>query len=276
MYTYIVLSRVPSTPACYRGTLGFKEKSECICCGHASGIFSPRPLWFGGCATHATPCSVPGYSYFRMCLENLNTSYLYNAAILASFFLFACLKACFRLSLSTRNKKKRTITSKKHAYRPETSYVLYYSLNAVAFESIATPYARMSLCTQSVHSFSFPPGPLHTAPPRFSNTIRFGSRPPLIRMSVPAHKSLLVRKVISMPSHPVISRARLYEVIRWPGPLRCAPMVRSQTRWCTEFDVVFLAKGPRTASIQEGLDCLGLYHSGLEGERDFRLVVELP
>ena len=29
---------------------------------------------------------------------------------------------------------------------------------------------------------------------------------------------------------------------------------------------MFLAKGPRTASIQEDLDCLGLYHSGLEGE----------
>ena len=43
-----------------------------------------------------------------------------------------------------------------------------------------------------------------------------------------------------------------------------------------EFGVVFLAKGPRTASIQEGLDCLLLNHSGLEGERDFRLVVELP
>ena len=43
-----------------------------------------------------------------------------------------------------------------------------------------------------------------------------------------------------------------------------------------EFGVVFLAKGPRTASIQKGLDCLGLYHySGLEGERYFRLVVEL-
>ena len=42
------------------------------------------------------------------------------------------------------------------------------------------------------------------------------------------------------------------------------------------FGVVFLAKGPRTACIQEGLDCLGLNHSGLEGERDFRLVVELP
>ena len=43
-----------------------------------------------------------------------------------------------------------------------------------------------------------------------------------------------------------------------------------------EFGVVFLAEGLRTSSIQEGLDCLGLYHSGLEGERDFRLVVELP
>ena len=42
-----------------------------------------------------------------------------------------------------------------------------------------------------------------------------------------------------------------------------------------EFGVVFLAKGPRTASIQEGLDCLRLSHSDLEGERDFRLVVEL-
>ena len=42
-----------------------------------------------------------------------------------------------------------------------------------------------------------------------------------------------------------------------------------------EFDVVFLAKGPRTASIQEGLDHLGLYYSNLEGEGNFRLVVEL-
>ena len=42
-----------------------------------------------------------------------------------------------------------------------------------------------------------------------------------------------------------------------------------------EFGVFSLAEGPRTASIQEGLDCLGLYHSGLEGERYFRLVVEL-
>ena len=42
-----------------------------------------------------------------------------------------------------------------------------------------------------------------------------------------------------------------------------------------EFGVVFLAEGPRTASILEGLICRGLYHSGLEEERYFRLVVEL-
>ena len=38
----------------------------------------------------------------------------------------------------------------------------------------------MSLWTQSVHSFYFPPRPLRTAPSRFHNTICFGSRPPLI------------------------------------------------------------------------------------------------
>ena len=42
-----------------------------------------------------------------------------------------------------------------------------------------------------------------------------------------------------------------------------------------EFGVVFLAEGPPTASIQEDLDYLDLYHSGLGGERYFRLVVEL-
>ena len=107
------------------------------------------------------------------------------------------------------------------------------TFNAVAFQSPAMPNARMSLCTQSVHSFSFPLRYLRTSPSRFSSMICFGSRPPLIRMSVPAHKSLIVRNVVSMLSHRVISRARLYEVIRCSGLLRCAPMVRSKTRWCT-------------------------------------------
>ena len=34
-----------------------------------------------------------------------------------------------------------------------------------------------------------------------------------------------------------------------------------------KFGVVFPAEGPRTTSIQEGLGCLGLYHSGLKEER---------
>ena len=143
-------------------------------------------------------------------------------------------------------------------------------INAVVFPSLAIPNARMSLCTQSVHSFSFLPRPLRTAPSRFPNMIRFGNHPPLIRMSVPTHKSLLVRNVVLMLSYRVISRARLYEVIQWSGLLLCAPMMRSidPVVYGTEFGVVFLAKGPRTVSIQEGLDCLSLNHSGLEGERD--------
>ena len=103
------------------------------------------------------------------------------------------------------------------------------AFNAIAFQSIVMPNVRMSLCTQSVHFFSFPPCPLRTAPSRFPNTIRFGSRPLLIRMSIPANKSLLVRNPASMLSHRVILRARLDEVIRWSGLLRCAPMMRSNT-----------------------------------------------
>ena len=44
--------------------------------------------------------------------------------------------------------------------------------------------------------------------------------------------------------------------------------------YAAEFDAVFRAKGPCTASIQESFNCLGFYHSGLEGERYFRLVID--
>ena len=107
--------------------------------------------------------------------------------------------------------------------------------------------AWMSLCTQSVHYLSFPSRPLRTAPSRFPNTIFFGSRPPLIQMSAPVHKRLLVRNVLSILSHRVISRARLYEVIRsmvWslalcPDDAKQDPMV-----YGAEFGVVFLEEGP--------------------------------
>ena len=67
-----------------------------VCCGHASGISFSRLLCFGGCSTHVTPCSVPGYSYFTICSEksehNCLTSYWYTAAILASFVFIRVFK----------------------------------------------------------------------------------------------------------------------------------------------------------------------------------------
>ena len=62
----------------------------------------------------------------------------------------------------------------------------------------------------------------------------------------------------------------VWSVALCPDDAKQGPVVYSCS---AEFDAVFLAKGPRTASIPEGLDFLGLYHSGLEGERDFRLVI---
>ena len=107
------------------------------------------------------------------------------------------------------------------------------AFNAIVFQSPVMPNARMSLLYTVGPLFLLPTRPLRTVPSRFPDMIRFGNRSPLIRRSVPAHKSLLVRNVVSMLSHPVISSARLYEVIWWSGLLRCAPMMRSKTRWCT-------------------------------------------
>ena len=164
--------------------------------------------------------------------------------------------------------------------RPPSVSVSTHTLafQAVTFQSPAMPNAWMSLWMQSVHSFFFPLLPLRTAPSRFPNTIRFGSRPPLIRRGVPAHKRFLVRNFVPMLSHPIISRARFVRSHPMVWSLALCPNDTNQDLvvYGAEFGVVFLAKGPRTASIQDGLDCLRLNHSGFEGERDFRLVVELP
>ena len=99
--------------------------------------------------------------------------------------------------------------------------------NTVAFQPPATSNARMSfLYKKMVHSVSFPPHPLHTAPSRFPNSIRFGGRAQLIRMSTPAHKSFSCA-ALSQCSHTGSSRGRglLYEDIRWSGSLRCASMM---------------------------------------------------
>ena len=143
VYIYCTSSVYPQLPPVIGAPWG--------CCGHASGISFPHLLWFGGCATHATPCSVPGYSYYRMCLgkseRNCLTSYLYDAAILASLFFFACLKGCFRLSLSIRNKKKRTVTNKKHASRP-ANLLLCLKKNLNAPRPSEHPPVRGKKCPQ--------------------------------------------------------------------------------------------------------------------------------
>ena len=90
-----------------------------------------------------------------------------------------------------------------------------------------------SLSTQPIHYFSFPPRPLRTALSRFPNTISFGNRPPPVPISVPAYKSLIKFKAVFILSHLNISMAWLQEVIRRFGLLRCAPMMRSKTQWCT-------------------------------------------
>ena len=61
----------------------------------------------------------------------------------------------------------------------------------------------------------------------------------------------------------------------WSFALRPDDAKQNLVVYGTTFGVVFLAEGPRTASIQKGCDCFVLYHQGLERERDFRLVVEL-
>ena len=99
------------------------------CCGHASGISFLRPLWFGGCATHATPCSMPGYSYCTMCLEkserNSLTSYWYNAAILASFFFIRVFKGMFSSELVDQEQKNANGNQRKtrlEASKPPTYF----------------------------------------------------------------------------------------------------------------------------------------------------------
>ena len=62
----------------------------------------------------------------------------------------------------------------------------------------------------------------------------------------------------------------------WSLALRSDDATQDPVVYGTKFRVVFLAEGPRTASIQKSFDCFGLYHPGLERERDFRLAVELP
>ena len=49
----------------------------------------------------------------------------------------------------------------------------------------------------------------------------------------------------------------------WSLALRPDDAKQDPVVYSTKFGVVFLAEGPRMASIQKGFDCFGLYHPGL-------------
>ena len=127
-----------------------------VLCGGGGGRGAkPR---VGGCALGVGRCVFRGLGqdfakmvHFRLS-ENLENNFRQHVVLLeylpTRYCLFACLKACFRLSLSTRNKKTRTITSKKHAYRPETSYVLYYSLNKILSGRSSPLFCTLTLITE--------------------------------------------------------------------------------------------------------------------------------
>ena len=141
----------PQLPPVIGAPWGLKKNLNAFVAGTLRGYFLPVRYGSVGVQLTRLRALYQGTLTSGCVWKNLNTSYLYNAAILASFFLFACLKACFRLSLSTRNKKKRTITSKKHAYRPETSYVLYYSLKVFGTFFRNLPYNNAYLCCANPH-----------------------------------------------------------------------------------------------------------------------------
>ena len=100
-------------------------------------------------STH--PCAITTFPQSRcLCLLLVISSSVY-----ISYFLLAVM-----------NLRPPSVTVSTHTL----------AFNTVAFQSPDTMLnARMLLCTQLAHSFSFPPRHLCTAPSRFPNTIRFGS-----------------------------------------------------------------------------------------------------
>ena len=83
-------------------------------------------------------------------------------SLVASLFSWRCLAASTSSFLHAAiNLRPPSVTVSTH-----TS-----AFKAVAFQSPAMLNVRMTLCTQSVHSFSFPPRPLRTAPSRFPKAI---------------------------------------------------------------------------------------------------------
>ena len=138
--------------------------------------------------------------------------------------------------------------------RPPSATVSTHTsaFNAVAFQSPAMPNARMSLCTQSVHYFSFPLRPLRTAPSKVANHDSLWQPPaahsderPRPQKSSRAQRCLNDLAPSYLKGMVVRGRPMVWSLVLCPDDAKQDPVV-----YGAEFGVVFLAEGPRTASIK--------------------------
>ena len=115
--------------------------------------------------------------------------------------------------------------------QPPSRSVLYQTpgSSAAVLQSPVMPNNRRSSATQSVHYFSFPPGPRF--PVFFSSPDKtlLGNLWSPMRSSAPDHNNLLVSTVVSMLSHLVRWKASLKKRVSLFGDLRQAPRIRSNT-----------------------------------------------
>ena len=90
----------------------------------------------------------------------------FYAVVSSLFLLFVFVFVFFCLAASSSSSLHAAMNLRPPSVTASTQIS---ALNAIVFQSPVMPNARMSLCTQSVHSFCFPPCPLRTAPSRFQH-----------------------------------------------------------------------------------------------------------
>ena len=124
--------------------------------------------------------------------------------------------------------------------------------NAVAFQSPAMPNARTSLCTQSIHSFCFPPRPLLTAPCPQNFRTRFALA------TAAAHSDERPRPLKSCHAQGCLSALTSSYIesmvagnhsLFWSLALCLDDAQQDPVVYGAEFGVVFLVNGPRIASM---------------------------
>ena len=124
--------------------------------------------------------------------------------------------------------------------QPLSPTVLYQtpgSSAAAVLQFPVMPNSRRSSATQSVHSFSFLPGPRFPAFPSPPDMTLLGNLRSPMRSSAPNHNNLLVRTVVSMLSHRDLHRA---------------PTIRSNIllRWCVVKNVFWVLLMITTTALQ--------------------------